>query len=127
MLEKVECTAGTHHSAQFREGTSRIGDRAQCERREGGITAGVIDRDRLAVEADMLNRDRRRRDSTGGQLPSNLRRFNRKDNVDRRRVVREIKSGAKADLDHPTVQPVGDIRTPPCHSSAPTCAVHETG
>ena len=35
-------------------------------------------------------------------------RFNRKDNIDRGWVVREVESGAEADLDHPTVQPVGD-------------------
>ena len=30
-------------------------------------------------------------------------------------IVRDIESGTEADLDHPTVQPVGDVGTPRCH------------
>ena len=83
MLEKVEHTSPTHYSAQFRQGAARIGDRAQCERRKGRITAGIAKGDGLAVEAYMLDRDRRSGDSTGGQSPSYQGRFNRKDNIDR--------------------------------------------
>ncbi len=127
MLEKMERTAGTHDSAQFGEGKAGIGDGAQSERRQGCITAGVIEGDGLAVETDMLDGDRRRGDSTGGQPPSHLGRFDRKDNIDRGWVVRDIESGAEADLDHPTVQPVGDIGTPPRHLGGAACPVHEPG
>ena len=54
MLEKVERTARTHYSAQFRKGKTRIGDRAQRERRKGPITAGIAKGDGLAVEAYLL-------------------------------------------------------------------------
>jgi hypothetical protein len=47
----------------------------------------------------------------GGQPPNHLGRFDRKDNIDREWVVRDIESGAEADLEHPTVQPVGDVGT----------------
>ena len=57
VLEKVERAARMHHSPQFRQGKSSIGNRAQRERREGAVTAGVIEWDGLAVEADMLDRD----------------------------------------------------------------------
>ncbi len=82
VLKKVERTTRTHYSAQFRQGKARIGDRAQCERRKGRITAGIAKGDGLAVEAYMLDRDRRSGDSRGGQSPSDLGRFNRKDDID---------------------------------------------
>lgn len=127
VLEKVERAARTHHSTQFREGKSSIGNRAQRERREGGITAGVTEGDGLAVEADMLDGDRRGGNSAGGQSPSDLGRFDREDNIDRGRVVRHIESGAEADLDHPAPQAAGDPGAPFRHTGSATSSVHEPG
>ncbi len=125
VLEKVERTAGTHHAAQFGEGKAGVRDRAQSERGQGSFTAGVIEGDGLAVETDMLDPDGRRGDSTGGQPPGHLGRFDRKDDIDRGRVVRDIESGAEADLDNPTVQPVGCVGTPPRHLCGATGPVYQ--
>ncbi len=75
----------------------------------------------------MLNGDRRRGDSTSSQSPSHLGRFDRKDDIDVGWVVRDVESGTEADLDHSTVQPIGDVCTPPRHSCGPTGPVHEPG
>ncbi len=127
VLKKVKRTAGTYHSAQLGEGKPSIGNRAQCKGREGGITAGIAEGDRLTVETDMLDRDRRRGNSTLGQSPSHLGRFDRKDNIDGGWVVHNVESRAEADLDYPTAQPVGDAGAPPRHSCGATCPIHEPG
>jgi hypothetical protein len=58
VLEKVERTAGTQYTAQFGEGAAGIGDRAQGERRQGCVTAGIAEGDGLAVKTHVLDRDR---------------------------------------------------------------------
>ena len=101
VLEEVEATAGPEHPADLGQRRLHVGDRAQGERAQRGVAAGVVEGERLPVEADLLHRDRRGTDPAGRHPEGRRRRLHGQDPLDPVRVVGDVEARAEPDLDDP--------------------------
>ncbi len=55
VLEKVEAAARPQDPAHLRQRRHHVGDRAEREREQGTVAAGIAQGNRLAVQPDMVN------------------------------------------------------------------------
>ena len=112
VFEKVEATPGTNHPSQFSERPADVGDAAERERRQGCVRAGVGERERLSVEADVLDGHPRGGDAVGGQTSGHGNRLDGEHDIDGRWIVLDVQSRSEADLDHAAAKSIGGGGTP---------------
>jgi hypothetical protein len=99
VLVEAQLAAGTQHAADLREGGGRVRDGAEHERRHCGVEGRVRQWQLFGRAGDDPHRDwRGRRRVAGHGLQVRLG-LDGHDLRDRRRVVREVRTGAGADLD----------------------------
>lgn len=85
----------------------------------------ILERNRLAIETDMLDHHPRGRDTTRGKTASHPRRLHREHNVHTPRVVLEVQSRPEADLEHAAFESASDSGAPAAHSRAAASAIHK--
>src|SRR6266542_6255899 len=69
VLDEVQRAARLEHPTELTQGGRNVRDRAQRPRRNGGVEAGVGERQGLAVQPGSLYRNARPLDTLAGQLP----------------------------------------------------------
>src|SRR5665213_1331231 len=94
----------------------RVGNRAQCERRQRAVTRRVIERYRLSVKANVRHVDRGALDTLARQFPSQLGRLDGEHDVDLLGVVFEVETRSKSNLHYSTNESERDLSTPTLHS-----------
>ncbi len=109
VLEEVELAARAQDPAQLVQRGVDVGDGAEGERAECGVDRCVGQRDRLAVEPDELDLDRRRGDPVRSTRPADGRRLDREHPLDLRRIDGDVQPGAEADLDDGAAQAGRDL------------------
>ena len=92
MLKEMEAASRSEHSAKLGQHLGGIGDRAQRERGQGGVAAGVVERDRLPVEPDVVHGYSAGLDPLGGEPPSHRDRFDGQHRLHLRWVVLDIET-----------------------------------
>lgn len=113
MLEEVETATRTHHTSQFSECRSHVGNRAQRERAQGTVTGVVGERDLLPVETDVFHPHTAGDDARFGQSAGDVGRLDGVHDVDFIGVGRHVQAGAKADL-HDSPEEAGRHLAAPC-------------
>lgn len=88
----MEAASRSEHSAKLGQHLGGIGDRAQRERGQGGVAAGVVERDRLTVEPDVVDGYPADLDPLGGEPPSHRDRFDGQHRLHLRWVVLDIET-----------------------------------
>ncbi len=102
VLEQVQAPPGPQDPGDLAQGAAGVGDGAQREGAEGGITRGVGQLDGLTVESDMEHRDGGGSDAVLGNPPSRGGRLDGEDLGDLIGVVGDVEARAEADLEDPT-------------------------
>jgi hypothetical protein len=87
VLEKVKAIPGANDASYLGQGLVDVGDGAEGERRQRRVDAGVSERNRLVVEADMLDGHPRRGDAPDGETARHSSRLHGENDVHRRRIV----------------------------------------
>ncbi len=127
MFEEMEATSRPEHPTEFRQNFGGIGDGAERERGERGVTAGVVERDRLAIKTDVLNGCPAGCDPLEGQPPCERGGFDCQYLFHFRWIVLNIEARAKPDLDDPARQSLRHLGAPESQSGSATCPVHQAG
>jgi hypothetical protein len=100
VLEEAQLAARSQHPPQLGQRAHRIGDRAQHEAAHRRIEAAIRERQRLGRRVDDRDVDRNPLSRRGQALPQIWLRLQSDDLVDRGGIVREVRAGAGADLEH---------------------------
>lgn len=127
MFEVVEAGSWSEHPVKLGQDFGWVGNRAQCESRQRGVAAGIVEGDGLAVESDVLDGDVADVDSLGGQPPGHRGRFDGEHVLYLRRIVLDVKARAEPNLDDSADQSCCHLRTPPLQAGRATGSVHQSG
>ena len=101
VLPEVQPAAGPEHPVQLGQRRALVGHAAEHERDDGGVEGAVVRGDALGQPVDHGDRHRGPRGRSDRVLPQVRLRLDGQHLVDRRRVVREVRAGARTDLDDP--------------------------
>jgi hypothetical protein len=100
--------ARAQDAAQLAQRGLDVRDRAHGPRGERSVEAVVGERQRRAVQAGALDGDARRIQPPAGELPSGVRRLDRRHPRDGGRVERDVQARAEADLHDLAGEPLAD-------------------